>query len=605
MSDYEFEEEELKARLSRRTLLRILAQARPHWRWIVGFVLTVAIVSVLDSYYAFLRKQIVDQGILAGNRAVFTQAIIAYGLTILVQAAGVFSFIFLAGVLGERIQYDLRQKMFDHLQELSFSYFDRTPVGWIMARLTSDTERIAHLATWGLLDVTWGALNLVTSVAFMLLINWKLTLIVLAMIPVLLVVAAQFSKKIIVEYRTVRRMNSKISGAYNENITGVRVVKALCREEENLREFNQLSSGMYRASYRAAWLSALFLPSVQMISAIAGGSVIGYGGLQVQWGGMTIGGIQAFLSYIGFMMWPIQDLARVYAEMQHAVASAERVFALIDTEPDVKDQLEAIDPGTIRGDIEFDHVDFYYEPDKPVLTDFTLKVRRGETIALVGPTGGGKSTIVNLLCRFYEPKRGTIYIGGRDYTALSLHAIQSRIGVVLQTPHLFSGTIRENIRYGRLNATDEEVEQAARVASAHDFIVMLEKGYDSEAGEGGQLLSVGQKQLISLARAVLAQPEVFIMDEATSSVDTLTEALIQKGMEALMRDRTSFIIAHRLSTIKRANRILVIEDGRITEMGSHAELLRARGHYYRLYTRQFRDELEREHGVFRVSVAAS
>ena len=230
MSDYEFEEEEVKARLSRRTLLRILAQARPHWRWIVGFVLTVAIVSVLDSYYAFLRKQIVDQGILAGNRAVFTQAIIAYGLTILVQAAGVFSFIFLAGVLGERIQYDLRQKMFDHLQELSFSYFDRTPVGWIMARLTSDTERIAHLATWGLLDVTWGALNLVTSVAFMLLINWKLTLIVLAMIPVLLVVAAQFSKKIIVEYRTVRRMNSKISGAYNENITGVRVVKALCRD---------------------------------------------------------------------------------------------------------------------------------------------------------------------------------------------------------------------------------------------------------------------------------------------------------------------------------------------------------------------------------------
>jgi len=605
VSDYEFEEEELKTRVSRGTLLRILAQARPHWRWIVGFVLTVAVVSVLDSYYAFLRKQIVDQGILAGNRAVFTQAIIAYGLTILVQAAGVFSFIFLAGVLGERIQYDLRQKMFDHLQELSFSYFDRTPVGWIMARLTSDTERIAHLATWGLLDVTWGALNLVTSVAFMLLINWKLTLIVLAMIPVLLVVAAQFSKKIIVEYRTVRRMNSKISGAYNENITGVRVVKALCREEENLREFNQLSSGMYRASYRAAWLSALFLPLVQMISAIAAGSVIGYGGLQVQWGGMTIGGIQAFLSYIGFMMWPIQDLARVYAEMQHAVASAERVFALIDTEPDVKDQLEAIDPGTIRGDIEFDHVDFYYEPDKPVLTDFTLKVRRGETIALVGPTGGGKSTIVNLLCRFYEPKRGTIYIGGRDYTALSLHAIQSRIGVVLQTPHLFSGTIRENIRYGRLNATDEEVEQAARVASAHDFIVMLEKGYDSEAGEGGQLLSVGQKQLISLARAVLAQPEVFIMDEATSSVDTLTEALIQKGMEALMRDRTSFIIAHRLSTIKRANRILVIEDGRITEMGSHAELLRARGHYYRLYTRQFRDELEREHGVFRVSVAAS
>jgi ATP-binding cassette subfamily B protein len=352
---------------------------------------------------------------------------------------------------------------------------------------------------------------------------------------------------------------------------------------------------MYRASYRAAWLSALFLPAVQMISAVAVGSIAWYGGLQVQWGGMTIGGIQAFVSYITFMLWPVQDLARVYAEMQHSVASAERVFSLIDSVPEVTDQPGAMDPGTIQGDIEFDHVYFYYEPGKPVLTDFTLTVKRGETIALVGSTGGGKSTIVNLLCRFYEPRRGTIHIGGQDYTRLSLHAIQSRIGVVLQTPHLFSGTIRENIRYGRLDATDEEIEEAARLAGAHDFIVTLEKGYDEEVGEGGSLLSVGQKQLISLARAVLAQPEIFVMDEATSSVDTLTEALIQKGMEALMKDRTSFVIAHRLSTIKRADRILVIENGAIVEMGSHAELLRARGHYYRLYTQQFRHELEREY----------
>jgi ATP-binding cassette subfamily B protein len=262
--------------------------------------------------------------------------------------------------------------------------------------------------------------------------------------------------------------------------------------------------------------------------------------------------------------------------------------------PEVADRPGAVDPGTIRGDIVFDHLDFWYEPDNPVLADFNLRVRRGETIALVGPTGGGKTTIVNLLCRFYEPKRGTIRIGGRDYTGLSLHAIQSRIGVVLQTPHLFSGTIRENIRYGRLDATDAEIEEAARLAGAHDFIVTQEKGYDEEVGEGGGLLSVGQKQLVSLARAILARPEIFIMDEATSSVDTLTEALIQRGMESLMRDRTSFIIAHRLSTIKRADRILVIEDGRIVEMGTHAELLRARGHYYQLYTRQFRRELEQE-----------
>jgi ATP-binding cassette subfamily B protein len=344
----------------------------------------------------------------------------------------------------------------------------------------------------------------------------------------------------------------------------------------------------------------LFLPTVQIISAFALGGVAWYGGLQANLGALTVGGIQAFVSYITFMMWPIQDIARVYAEMQQSIASAERMFSLLDSEPEVRDRPDAYDPGSLQGDIEFDHVTFYYDEDKPVLQDFTLKVRRGETIALVGPTGGGKSTIVNLVCRFYEPRKGVIRIGGVDYTRFSLQAIQSRIGVVLQTPHLFSGTIRENIRYGRLDASDEEVEKAAQLAGAHDFITAFEKGYESEVGEGGNLLSTGQKQLISLARAVLAQPEIFIMDEATSSVDTLTETLIQKGMENLMRGRTSFIIAHRLSTIKRADRILVIEDGRIVEMGTHAELLRLRGHYYNLYTRQFRHEKSEELELYKL-----
>ena len=605
MSDFEFEEEEFTTEFNGRTVLRILAQTKPHWPWLVGFLLSIAFVSLLDSYFTYLSKQIVDEGILAGDRAALTRIVTTYGLLIVVSAVGVFGFIYLVGVLGQRIRYDLRKKMFDNLQQLSFSYFDRTPVGWIMSRVTSDSVRIADLITWGLLDVTWAVTSIITAVYFMLRINWRLALMVFAIIPVLVVVAALFKKKIIVEYRLVRKINSKITGAYNENISGVRVVKALCREEENLREFGELSGEMYRASYRAAWLSALFLPIVQLISALALGSVAWYGGLQAQVGSMTIGGIGAFVSYITFMLWPVQDLARVYAEMQHAIASAERVFSLIDSVPEVTDQPGAIDPGTIRGDIEFDQVDFYYEEDKPVLHDFTLKVGRGETIALVGPTGGGKSTIVNLVCRFYEPQAGVIRIGGRDYTELSLHAIQSRIGVVLQTPHLFSGTIRENIRYGRLDATDEEIEEAARLAGAHGFIVTLEKGYDEEVGEGGVLLSVGQKQLVSLARAILAQPEIFVMDEATSSVDTLTEALIQKGMEALMEDRTSFVIAHRLSTIKRAGRILFIDDGRIVEMGSHAELLRTKGRYYRLYVQQFRQELQREQELYEMEAAAS
>ncbi len=317
-------------------------------------------------------------------------------------------------------------------------------------------------------------------------------------------------------------------------------------------------------------------------------------------GAMTIGGINAFVSYLTFMMWPVQDLARVYAEMQHSIVSAERIFKLIDTPPEVHDRPDAVPAKTILGEIEFDHVDFYYEDRNPVLTDFTMKVNPGETIALVGPTGGGKSTIVNLLCRFYEPRNGIIRINGRDYTEYTMELIHSRIGIVLQTPHLFSGTVRENIRYGRLDASDADVEAAAKIAGAHDFIVTLEKSYDQNVGEGGNLLSVGQKQLISLARAVLAKPELFIMDEATSSVDTLTEALIQRGMEALMKGRTSFVIAHRLSTIRHANRILVIEDGRIAEQGTHAELLRMRGHYYRLYTQQFRHELEVHYGMMDV-----
>jgi len=602
MSDIRFEEEEFTTGFSGQTVRRILAQARPHWRWVVGFLACIGLVSAQDSVFTYLSKLIIDEGIMAGDRERLVEVLTIYGVLSIIQVAAVFGFIYMAGILGERIHYDLRKKMFDNLQALSFSYFDRTPVGWIMSRVTSDSGKISELVTWGLLDVTWGLMNVTTALFFMMIINWRLALVVLGVIPMMLLVAVQFQRRIIVQFRRVRKQNSKLTGAYNENITGVRVVKSLCREERNLEEFGEQSSVMYRASYRAAWLSALFLPAVQIIGSLALGAVVWYGGYQTQIenrnllgvAGLTVGGIQAFVSYIAFMLWPIQDMARVWASTQDAVASAERVFSLIDAQPEVADREGATDPGTIRGEIEFDDVHFAYEEDKPVLAGLNLKVERGETIALVGPTGGGKSTIINLICRFYEPTRGTIRLVGQDYTGLQLNAIQSRIGIVLQTPHLFSGTIRENIRYGRLDATDEEVEAASRLARAHEFIVTMQDGYEGEVGEGGGRLSVGQKQLISLARAVLADPEVFIMDEATSSVDTVTEALIQEGMDALMDGRTSFVIAHRLSTIRRADRILVVEDGQIAEQGSHTELIRARGHYYRLYTQQFRQEQELE-----------
>lgn len=605
MTDQYFEEEEFTTQFTGKTTYRIAQLAKPHWKWVLGFILMITLVSVLDSYFTFLSSRIIDEAILGEDISALKNIITQYGLLIVVQAAGVFGFIYLAGILGERIRYDLRKSMFIHLQELSLSYYNVTPVGWIMSRVTSDSERVAELVTWGFLDVTWGIMNIATAAIFMLLINWQLALIVFLAIPVLIIVAVQFKKKVIVEFREVRKINSKITGAYNETITGVRVIKAFGREDRNMQEFDDLTSDMYRAGYRAAWLSALFLPIVMLISSFAVGAIIWFGGYQTQIGNMTIGGIQAFVTYVVFMIWPVQEMARVYAELQRAIASAERIFSLVDAVPEISDKPGAIDPGTIQGDIVFDNVNFYYEEDKPVLQSFDLVVKRGETIALVGPTGGGKSTIVNLLCRFFEPKDGAIYIGEHNYEDYSLQLIQSRIGVVLQTPHLFSGTISDNIRYGKLDATDEEIGAAAQLAGAHEFIMNLSNGYDEEVGEGGNLLSVGQKQLISLARAVLREPEIFIMDEATSSVDTITEALIQKGMENLMEGRTSFIIAHRLSTIKKADRILVIKDGVIIEDGSHPELLRNRGHYYRLYTSQFRTELEQEYAPLELATGAA
>ena len=598
MPTYEEFEEKDYGKLTGGVLRRLLSLLKPHWKWVIGFLICIAVVSSIESYTTFLTKRIIDEGIIDGSREAIIRTITIYASMILLQSASVFGFIFLVGVLAERVRYDLRKSMFNHLQNLSLAYFSQTPVGWIMARLTSDTERLADVMTWGILDVTWAIINITTAAIFMFIINANLAMIVVIMLPILILVAFRFRARILYHYRRSRKMNSKITGAYNEGITGVRVIKALSREDDNLEEFSELTDSMYQASFKAAWLSALFLPTVQVISAIGLGIVLWRGGLQVRIGAMTVGGIQAFVSYITFIMWPIQDMARVYAQMQNAVASAERIFNLIDTEPDVKNRTKTVDTETIEGDIRFDNVHFYYEEDDPVIKGLDFKVKQGEMVALVGPTGGGKTTIVNLLCRFYEPTQGTIYFHGVDYQDMKLEDIQSRIGMVLQTPHLFSGTIRDNIRYGNLSATNEDIEEAAKLAGAHEFITKFDKGYDQDVGEGGNLLSVGQKQLISIARAILSRPELFIMDEATSSVDTLTEALIQRGMDRLMENRTSFVIAHRLSTIKRADQIIVIEDGQIEEMGTHRELIRKQGKYYNLYTQQFRQELEAQYDVF-------
>ncbi len=582
-----FKEEEFTASLDGKVFNRIFGLIRPHFRRVLIFLLMIAFVSVSDAFFTYLSKMIIDNGIVPGNIAKVKEIVMIYFLAAFFQAVGVFSFIYLAGILGERVAYNLRKSIFNHIQKLSFSYFDKTPLGWIMSRVTSDTQKIADLITWGLVDSTWGVLNILTSVVFMMLINWKLALVVAGILPFMIGSAFFFQKEILKHSRLARKQNSRITGSYSEMITGVKIVKSLAREERNLDDFMIESRKMYDASYRTAWYSALFLPTVKIIGAFALGAIIWYGGYLSISGNMTLGGIQAFIYYVAFMLWPIQDLARVWASMQSSLASGERIFSLLDTIPDIRDKVGAltrVEP--IRG-IWFKDVSFYYKENSPVLTHFNLTIEKGENLALVGATGGGKSTIVNLLSRFYEPVEGSIFFDSEDYKNFTQESIQSRLGIVLQTPHLFSGTIEENIRFGRLTAAKSEIEKAARLSRAEEFILKMENGYNSQVGEGGDLLSVGQKQLVCLARAVLSEPDIFIMDEATSSIDPLSEALIQSGLTEIMEGRTSIIIAHRLSTIKLADRILVIENGAITEEGNHQSLLKKRGTYYSLYRQQF------------------
>jgi ATP-binding cassette subfamily B protein len=595
-----YDENELddEVNLQSGVLGRLFKLLKPYKVTMIAAILAIAITSWLDAYFAILNKRIIDEGIIARDIPAMIGLFRNYGIIVVGQVIAFFVMMLSVGVQGERLRYDLRKHLFNQLQKLSLSYFSKTPIGWIMSRVTSDTEKMADLLTWGIIDTTWALTNIGFAVYFMLHLNTQLALIVILSLPLMIIVSFKFRVKIYYHYRRSRKANSKMTASLNENITGVRVVKALLREDKNLENFKVLSTDMFRESYRAGFLSAIYLPTIQTISAISLVLVLWRGGVMVGNSLLTVGTLQAFISYIMSILWPIQDLARVYAEMQNSVASAERVFSLLETKPEVHNRENLVPVDSLVGDVEFDHVSFHYEDDEPVIQDLSFHIPQGQKVALVGTTGGGKTTIVNLLARFYEPTSGTIRIAGHDYLEYSLEDIQSRIGVVLQIPHLFSGSIRENLRYGRLDATDEEIEEAAKLAGAHDFIVKFEKGYDSDVGEGGNQLSVGQKQLISIARALLADPDIFIMDEATSSVDTLTEVLIQKGMHQLMTGRTSFIIAHRLSTIKSADQIFVIEDGQIVERGSHQSLIRQRGIYYNLYTKQFRHDMETKFDPF-------
>lgn len=596
MNDNGFQEEEFKSKFNKKTILRIFSLLKPYPGWLIAFLICIIVNAITDSSQFYLMKILVDDAVAVHELSRIPEILRTFIFVFLTQCVTVFGLIYFSGILSEKIIYALRKEMFAHLQQLSLSYYAVTPVGWIMSRVNSDTYRIGEIVTWGVIDASYAIVNIITSIFFMTRINLTMALIVLCVLPVLIWIAWQFRKRILSEYRNVRRLNSRITGAFSESISGFRVVKSFHQEEKSLNRFLSLTHEHYSSAYHAAVLNALFLPTIQVVISVVLAIIIWYSGKNISTGLLTIGGIQAFINYIFSILWPIQDLARVYGELQQSVAAAERVFSLLDTVPEILDRNDAKPVGSIKGDISFNNVSFFYSDGngEKVLKDFNLNVKSGQTIALVGATGGGKSTIVNLLCRFYEPQNGTITIDGVDYREFSQQDYQSHIGIVLQTPHLFSGTVMENIRYGKLDASDEEIIEAAKITGAYDFISNLPNGFNEEVGESGNHLSVGQKQLISLARAVLKNSEIFIMDEATSSIDTVTENLIQQGMDKIMENRTSFIIAHRLSTVRNADRILVIDNGEIVESGAHRDLLAAKGRYYNLYTKQFREEKERE-----------
>ncbi|HEX3019728.1 MAG TPA: ABC transporter ATP-binding protein [Chitinispirillaceae bacterium] len=571
-------------------LVRILRLARPHWPLMVGFLVAVSFTALMDSVNTYISTLVIDRGVASKNPDELLRWGMLLGGMFLLNSISLLVFFFCAGRLGEQIQYDIRRRLFEHLQTLSFSFFDRTSSGWLLSRITSDSHRIAQLASWMLLDIVWGSVNIIMAFIFMGWMNFRLTLVVAFIAPVLVLTALFFKKLIITEFRKVRSINSRITQAFSENIAGVKVVKALNREQKNLSCFQQITQEMHGASFRAGWLSALFLPLVQFITTLAVAAILLVGGWQLLDGLLTPGEFRAFIGYITFMMWPVLDLSRVMGEMQQSVASAERVFTLLDTKSDIQDRPDAKLEARFRGEVEFCNVSFHYSSDNPVIKNLNLKVLPGQMIALVGETGGGKSTLVNLVARYYEPVLGTILFDGKDYRSYTQSALQSRIGVVLQHPHLFSGSVRENILYGNPEATDQQIIDAAKMANAHEIIMSLPDGYDTEVGEGGSKLSMGQRQLVSLARVFVSDPDLIIMDEATSSIDSLTEHLIQDGIATLLKGRTSFVIAHRLSTIRSADRILVIGEGRVIEDGSHSDLIGLKGRYYSLYTSQMRGE---------------
>lgn len=595
MSDHKaFEEKEYSTQFDAEVWKKILRFGRSLYPVIGGLIVIMITVAIIDGIFPQMTRYAIDVLIphlgTGGSSKSVAGFIFRYSLLALFQGFNVWALIMIAGIIEVRLVYTLREKAFQRLQQLSFSYYDHTPAGWIIARMTSDAQKLGDTIAWGIVDLVWGTTMMITIIIFMFVMNPTLASITLIFVPPLLAATFWFQTKILETQRKARKANSIVTGVFNEGLQGARTTKALGIEPYNCRECTGKTTELRDHAIRAARLSALYLPIVIFLAATGAALALGAGGQFLLKGIISFGTLVAFINYAMMFFDPAREVARVLSEFQAAQASAERLVGLISTEPEIVDRPGALEGTTVQGELVLDRISFRYGPDNPwIFKDFSLQVPAGQTLAVVGETGCGKSTLVNLICRFYEPEAGNIYIDELDYRERTQHWLHSQLGYVLQTPLLFSGTVRENIRYGRLDATDEDIYRAAREANALAFIERLEHGFDTLVGEGGALLSVGQKQLISLARALVADPRIIVLDEATSSVDTETEVLIQGAISRLLSGRTSIVIAHRLSTIRNADRIILLDKGRIVEDGNHSTLMAHRGPYWKLYTQQFLD----------------